>query len=576
MRIYCPDTKNTHTLEIKTSAVEHKSVCPECSHTRKKSKDKCMSFNTQKGYGYCNHCERRYVKHEEKQEHKPIEWKNYTGLTDKMVEYFTNSRLIGQQALKKMGVCQKEVFMPQLKTKVNAISFPYTKDGAVVNVKYRDNRKNFRLEQGAELIWYNYDAIKENKELIIVEGEMDALSFMTDGMYNVISVPNGANARNMAYLDSSIKQLEHVETFIICTDNDTKGIELKDELIRRLGAERCKTCNLRQFKDANEYLLYNGHKSLLELKETAKQVTVEGIIHALDDEPALDDYFSNGFQGGKTLGSSLDDKVTWETKRLLTITGTPSSGKSEFIDWMNVRLNIKHGWKVAYFSPENFPTQYHIGKIVSKMVGKPFNEQHINHNDYTKAKKYVDDNFFWVWPEDNYTLENILAKFKYLVKSKGVKVVCLDPFNKIEYRNNKGYSKLDFISSALDEMIKFAKVNDVLFQLVAHPKKLQKTQDGLYPMATMYDISGSSDFWNKTDYGLSIIREQDPETLKFQNNGTLGILKVKFRHLGEMGEWAYTNNYKCGRYEDGNIYDYKEFDDSNWIDVEEYPDWATE
>jgi twinkle protein len=99
---------------------------------------------------------------------------------------------------------------------------------------------------------------------IIVEGEIDALSayevgFGRDyepicnedgevvehelGRFAVLSVPNGASKGNqrMEYLDNCAEYLETVEEFIIATDNDAPGQALRDELIRRLGVEKCRT-----------------------------------------------------------------------------------------------------------------------------------------------------------------------------------------------------------------------------------------------------------------------------------------------------------------------------------------------
>ncbi len=35
---------------------EIRTQCPECSHTRTKSKDKCLSVNLDKGTWHCHHC----------------------------------------------------------------------------------------------------------------------------------------------------------------------------------------------------------------------------------------------------------------------------------------------------------------------------------------------------------------------------------------------------------------------------------------------------------------------------------------------------------------------------------------
>ena len=77
-----------------------------------------------------------------------------------------------------------------------------------------------------------------------------------------------------------------------------------------------------------------------------------------DFETSLDAIFENGLQRGLTIGhDNLDRLLSFETKRLCVVTGIPGSGKSEFIDEIAERLNIRYGWRFAYFSPENFPSR---------------------------------------------------------------------------------------------------------------------------------------------------------------------------------------------------------------------------
>ena len=115
----------------------------------------------------------------------------------------------------------------------------------------------------------------------------------------------------------------------------------------------------------------------------------------------------------------------------------------------------------------------------------------------------------------------------------------IDPFNKLD--NSTRDNERQYISKLLDKLILFAKKNDVLMILIAHPTKLRKQDDGTYPMPTMYDISGSADFWNKADYGMALSRAQEADTKKFLNEGICSIQKVKFKHLGKTGafEWFY-------------------------------------
>jgi len=570
LQIKCIDSGNIHTISLSKQG-ENKSTCPECSHNRKKPKALCFSFNYTKKQGYCQNCSQRFVeykKFETKQEFiKPV-WVNFTELKDEAVKYF-GTRMIGQTTLSKMKISGKQIYFSQIEKETYALCFPYYQNNELINIKYRDARKNFKLESGAELIWYNYDAILKHKEIIITEGEIDALSFIEDGFENVISVPNGANIGKMSYLDTSIDLFDKIEKIYIATDIDEKGLELREELIRRFGFEKCYICSFNEYKDANEYLCHKGRKSLSEVIKNAKVPKVDGVFYADDFINETKNIWEFGLKNGKKLNiTELDEIITWETKRLAVITATPGGGKSEFCDFVNVRLNVLYGWKTAYFSPENYPLSIHEIKLARKIIGRDFDKTKVSEDLFYQTHDYIQENFFWVVPDNDFTLDNILEKFKFFVKTKGVKIVCLDPYNKIEYKLDRGETKQDYISKSLDKMIWFAKQNDVLFQLVAHPTKLQKLQNGLYPLPTMYDISGSADFWNKTDYGISLKREQDEETLKKLNFGMVSVQKVKFTHLGQEGAWKFKHNFNNGRYEDfdGNI---NHWDNKSWIGINE-------
>jgi twinkle protein len=125
-------------------------------------------------------------------------------------------------------------------------------------------------------------------------------------------------------------------------------------------------------------------------------------------------------------------------------------------------------------------------------------------------------------------LETILDKAKYLIKKSGIKVLVLDPFNKIEHQRNRNESETEYISRALDMLINFARKNSILVILVAHPRKMQKN-GGVFEIPTLYDINGSANFYNKADYGITVYRNNNEGTSEIH------IQKVKFNHWGQGG-----------------------------------------
>lgn len=566
LKILSLTTKIVYDIEAAKPG-ENQMPCPECSQNRKSSnrKKKIFSWNNIKKTGNCVHCGASFVEFKpfkEQKEYKAPVWKNITSLSNKAVKWF-NGRMISQTTLNKLKVYSDTEYMPQFGKDIEVICFPYFKDDRLVNIKYRGAEKSFKLYKDAELIFYNFNALK-HQEIIITEGEIDCLSLIDIGFENVISVPNGAGSKSLEYLDNCIELFDQ-KTIILATDNDIKGLELRQELIRRFGQEKCRVVNFNDCKDANEVLQKHGGLELRKCIETALDIPVEGIVNINNQYDAIYDLYVNGLRPGLTVGiSELDKIITWESSRLLTITGIPSHGKSEFLDDILIRLNLRNGWKIAYFSPENYPIQYHFSKVASKLNGKEFTAKKMDSQLFEITYDYILDNFFWIYPEDDMTIENILIKAKHLIKKSGIKVLVIDPYNKLEHVKNRNENETEYISRFLDLLANFAKKNDILVCLVAHPRKMEKLANKKFDIPTLYDINGSANFYNKTDYGLTVYRnfgdKDSPE-----NHIEIYVQKVKFKHLGQTGVVDLRYNYVNGRFEDFDK-DVDHWDYSNWLE----------
>jgi twinkle protein len=479
-----------------------------------------------------------------KKEYKIPDWKNRTKLTDQAANWMRNKRLILDDVLTLMNISSAVEFMPQTGKDAKVICFPYYRNGELVNIKYRDGSKNFKLYKDAELIFYNLDCVVDQKEVIIVEGEIDCLSFIQAGVKNTISVPNGAGGTNIEYMDNCFNELQGIEKFYIGVDNDAAGYKLREELIRRLGPEKCAIINYGDCKDANEYLIAHGELELFELIKTAQDVPVEGIVYCDQIYEDIYDLYLHGFQPGSKLNIPvLDELITWVTGRLAIVSGIPGHGKSEVIDWIVVLLNILHGWKAAYFSPENHPLSYHFGKLASKITGKSFDSKYIKQLEFEQVYNYINENFFFINPENDITINSIIEKSVYLVKKYGIKILVIDPYNKLDHCQEKGESETQYISRFLDRLTNFAIRNGVLVFLIAHPYKMPTKKDNpaQYEVPTLYSINGSANFFNKTDYGITIYRDRINEIV------SIYIQKVKFKHLGHVGKADFKYNDVNGR-----------------------------
>ena len=540
-----------------------KTFCPECHETRRDKRDKSLSVDIDKGIWKCHYCgfsghlefdeydKQRWMEQQtwyqrtkikQKPTYKRPEPKPILPISQRALTWF-ESRGISAKTLEELKITEGLEWMPQKNGKANTVQFNYFLNGELVNTKFRTGDKCFKLISGAELIPYNIDAIKGQKECIICEGEMDCLTVHECGFPYVVSVPNGANA-NLDYLDNYIEDyFDDKETIYIASDTDTKGVLLKEELIRRFGAERCKVVSYGDgCKDANEQLMKYGRESVKMCINTATEIKIDGVFTVGDFEQSLDALFENGWQKGVTIGHENFDRLcSFETKRLCIVTGIPGSGKSEFIDEITERLNVRYKWRFAYFSPENAPLAYHASKLIEKFTGKRFSRKTLTDNEYKQVKEHLEQDFFFISPTDDFKLDNILDKAKFLVRRKGIKALIIDPFNRLE--NEQGTrNETQYISELLDRLTNFAQRNDILIILMAHPTKQPKNKDGVIEAPTLYDISGSANFFNKADFGIVVHRN------RIDNNVEVHIQKVKFRHLGECGTALFKYNLNNGRY----------------------------
>ena len=525
-------------------------ICPLCSFDRqpKNQKANCASYDWERGLGTCHNCNNIFQLHT--YQRKGSSDKVYVRpLTPEVVEEVSTNvekwfegRGISKNTLKALKVTEGQEFMPQTGQNENTIHFNYFVGNQLINIKYRDGRKNFKLFKGAEKVFYNINNIVGYEYCVIVEGEMDALSLYESGIHNAISVPNGAtlNNNNLDYLDNCIDYFTDKEKIIIAVDGDEAGQALQAELVRRLGAEVCYLATFEDCKDANEYLLKYGKEKLVQCIAKAKPVPLENVTTFKDIEGEITDFVENGFKPGFQIGlQNFDSIFSTYTGQFITVTGIPSSGKSDFVDQMVVGYNNNYQWKTAFASPENAPTYLHAHKIMRKVWQDMPTKKDIGTDKWNQVADHVNDNFFFIDME-RYTLEAVLRKGAELVKRKGIKCLVIDPFNKVRSNDASGDVNV-YTLEYLSKIEIFAKKYDVLVIVVAHPTKMYKDANGRIEEPTMYNIKGGGEWYDASYHGLLVHRNYENKTVKAK------VLKVKFQNLGENGAEAHFKwEYRSG------------------------------
>lgn len=519
-----------------------KTMCPKCSNSRKK-RDPSLSVDIDAGLYNCHHCDwkgsvNQYVKPEPRESVK----------TSGVIAYFIK-RGLTEKTMNEFGITEGIEWMPQDQKEHKVICFNYFLEDDLINIKFKTSDKKFKMVKDAQKIPYNLNSIIKSDKVIICEGEEECMVWHQCGYPFAVSVPNGASKtnNNLEWLDSVYEYFQG-KIIYMATDNDEPGRKLAEDISRRFEAEDIRLVQFPEGqKDANDVLVNIGQHAIISMFDTAKQKPITEISMADDYRDTIFGYYESGYPIGAQIGmSETDEHITWSRGELVVVTGIPGSGKSTWLDFVYARLAIRSGWKFGIFSPENV-APLKITRLSEQIVGYPLKK--MNKMQIDKAISRINQHFYFYNIEqmDDYSIDGILAIAKNMVRRYGIDCLCLDPFNYISMQSNDDNSN-ERIGELLRKLKQFAVKNNVNVTLVAHPRKMDKS-NGSYNVPRLYDISGSHHFFNVPDVGLAIHRNyvdgsNDPVELHVQ--------KMKYHFRGSLGKVEYLFEPSTGRYsEDG-------------------------
>ena len=281
-------------------------------------------------------------------------------------------------------------------------------------------------------------------------------------------------------------------------------------------------------------------------KEEKKSVIVDTVVFtktvkASDFQKDIADFYTKGFESGKLINiNSFDNILRFDHSQLNIITGIPTHGKSEFLDFILIKLAKIHRWKTVFFSPENYPLSIHFNKLAEKYHEMSLYKKSVD--VVCEAIEFIDEHFRFIdATEDELTLDNILLSCLECKKDFKVDCLVIDPWNEIESSRPRDLTESEFTGNCLRKLRKFARKNNICLFVVAHPTKMQKIKDKeIYPVPSLYDISGSSNWYNKADNGIVIYRDFTEDITEVH------IKKVKFRNYGNIGCAKFTYNKDNG------------------------------
>lgn len=536
------DVKPWHHGDVKV-------VCPKCSASRRNKRDPCLSVNVDRGIWNCHNCSwAGGIKPDVKKEYTlpPQELKK---LSQPVIDWFAD-RKITNQTLLRYGVTAGLDYMPQVNKEVGCIHFNYFYDGKLLNVKYRDREKNFKLFGGAALLPYGIDVALDNSrdEIAIVEGECDALALYECGIKIAVSVPNGASkgSQKLEWLDEWYHIFAGKKVYL-AVDMDDAGLSLRNELARRIGKHNCWVVDWPE-KDANDTLIKYNKDIVVQCFENAHQFPVDGIEDAESGRTDLIDLWSLGNPEGCDTGWDMDESFLWFPGQVTLLTGIPGHGKTTWLKNLMCRLAHRNEWKFFVYSAEEAGTSYALSDLISIHTNKPFFNtpgiERISKEQVEQMIPYLTDRFkYYSVVDGESTIEAVIEKGEEVVRRFGVNAIVIDNMSSLERRLSKGSDNRHHeIGNILSQIVKFSRHYSVHVFIVAHPKKMSKL-NSRHEVPTGYDVGDSSHYYNKPDNGITVYRNKETGVTELHR------WKVRYRYTGVEGVDYFKYNPITGRLE---------------------------
>lgn len=274
------------------------------------------------------------------------------------------------------------------------------------------------------------------------------------------------------------------------------------------------------------------------------------ILQPSDLAEELSMLYASGLPAGTRTGwPSVDDLYTVSPGYWTVVTGIPSDGKTTWLDGLMINL-IRKGWKFVVYSPENQPHALHLANLCEKVLNRPFRKGYNNRMDPQGIAVAMDllEPALRILRFDNGAIFPSLNMFQFACEDvlsdwTDCKVgVILDPWNELDHSPVDGMTETLMINWELMRYRQWIRAHEKQVHgfIVAHPTKPQRGKDGAFKDVTLYDISGSSAWKNKCDFGIIVRRREDCTVIDIE--------KCRWRHLGKVGTAFLTFNSGTGVY----------------------------
>lgn len=390
------------------------------------------------------------------------------------------------------------------------------------------------------------------KRLIIVEGEIDALSIAKASfdkykkIYPVVALSSAVMAEK-----SLLENRDWIRSFqevVVCLDMDEAGEKATEKAIRIIGLDKVKVAKL-PCKDPNEVLTkYDGNRLLQCIFDAAPYVPA-GIIGKEELWNALVNYNTIDSVPYPPCLNGINSKLKGmrEGEITLFISGT-GSGKSTILRETMLHILETTNSKIGVISLEESPAE-----TTRKLAGMAINRNPAKEEidiEFLKVgfdKVFGDDRVVVLDHQGSINDSSIIDQLEYMCLV-GCKYLFIDHITILVSEGVENLSGNEAQDKVMNDLLRLVKRHPVWIGLVSHLRKAQtgKTsfEEGRLP--SIDDIRGSGSIKQISFDIISFARDLTAESEVERNTIKMRILKSRYTGLTGNVRGAFYN-YSTGR-----------------------------
>ena len=407
--------------------------------------------------------------------------------------------------------------------------------GEICGQKLRFANKQFQTRGNMSNVQlFGQHLWKPTKRVVVCEGEIDALSYhAVTKSWPVVSIPNGCQSAKRA-IANNIEWLEGFEEVCFMFDNDEQGQKAAKECAEILSPGKATIAQLGKYKDANEMLVDNAVKELVQSVYTASVHRPDGVLNGKEIWDAVRTPITMG--APYPFKSFNDALFGFNKSTIVTLTAGSGVGKSTIAAQIAYSLAINENKTIGYVALEESLGRTGL-RFMSYAIGK---QLHLPQDiDETERKVAFDKSLgtgrFVLYDHfGSLDTDHLLNKLRYMVKACGAEYLFIDHLSILlsgsdfMVANGDERKQIDYAMTKLRSFVQQMNVGMMLVSHLSRPSGDKGYEDGIEP--TLAKLRGSQSIAQLSDVVLAVSRNAS------DGENRLKVRCLKERHVGNTGE----------------------------------------